>query len=74
MMTVGAAGGDFFFMTADVTGEDEAISMYDHRKVTGGAKSLPAAFLANCKRGRPTTIMKNESLMFIFDIFFDFCQ
>ena len=27
MVTVGAAGGDFFFMTADVAGEDEAISM-----------------------------------------------
>jgi len=49
VVAIRAAGGDFFFVAADVAGEEKTVSMEGHGEVTGGAESLPAAFFANCQ-------------------------
>lgn len=48
--------------------------MEGHGKITFGTKGLPATFFANSKRGGAAAIMKDESLMFSLEVFFDGCQ
>lgn len=70
----GAAGGDFFLMTADVAGEKKTVGMEGHREITGRAEGLPTAFFTDSERGRAATIMKNEGLVPSLDIFCNTCQ
>lgn len=74
MTATWAASGDFFLVTANMAGEEKAVGMERHGEVAGGAESLPATFLTDSKGGRAAAIMKNQSLMFSLDIFFDSSQ
>ena len=74
MLTVWAGRRNFFFVTTDMTGENVAVSVQSHGQIALWAEGLPATFFADCQRRRTTTIMKNESLMFIFNSFFYICQ
>lgn len=63
--------GDFFLVTAEVTGESIAISMQSHGEVTIRAEGLPTAVFAEGERGRTAAIMKNQGLMMVFEILLD---
>lgn len=45
----GAAGRNFFFVAADVTGKEETVSMERHGKIASWTESLPATFFADCQ-------------------------
>ncbi len=45
----GAASRDFFFMAADVAGEEETVSMERHGKIASWTESLPATFFTDCQ-------------------------
>ncbi len=61
-------------MTAYVTKELVAVGVQGERKITIGAESLPATFFANSEGRRATSVMENESLVLILEVFFDVCQ
>ncbi len=48
--------------------------MEGHGEIAFGTEGLPATFFADGKRRGAATIMKNESLMFSLEVFFDSCQ
>lgn len=59
VLTIGAASGNFFLVTADVTREEKTVGMKRHRKITGGAEGLPTTFLTDGKGRRATAVVKN---------------
>lgn len=65
---------NFGFVTAEVAAEGVGIGVEGEGEVTVRAEGLPATVFADGERRRTSAIMKNQSLMFIFKISFDFCQ
>lgn len=74
VVTFGAAFGDFFFVTANMTTESIRVGMEGHGQETVRAEGLPTAVFANSNRGGAAAIMKNESLMLILNIVLYICQ
>lgn len=64
-------GWNFRAKTASVTDEAKRIRVEGKRKKTGRTEGLPAAFFTDSKRGGATAVVENESLMVIFEVFFD---
>lgn len=58
-------------MTASVAGESIAVGVEGHGKVAVWAEGLPAAMFADGERGRTATIVKNQGLVAVFEVFGD---
>ena len=66
-----AGGGNWAMMPASVANKLKIVCVKRKRQKTGGAESLPATMFAESDRGGTATIMENESLGVVGEIFCD---
>ena len=62
---------DFCIKTARVTEERKRVGVESEREETGWTEGLPAAFFADSERGGAATVVEDEGLAVIFEIFSD---
>lgn len=74
VVTLWTACRDLFGVAAEVAAQSVIIGVEGQGKVAIRAEGLPTAVFTDGHRGRATSIMKNEGLMFILNIVCYFCQ
>ena len=68
VMTIWAGRGDFRCMSAGMADKIIGVGMEGKREETVRTEGLPATAFANSKGGGATTVVKNESLVVVFEI------
>ena len=72
MLTIGTTFEDGGLVTASVTEEMIGVGVKGEGEKTGGAEGLPATAFAERKGGGAAAIMKNEGLIILVKISFNF--